>query len=71
MEERTKEWLALFAVVGMFLFVGLAVTLNIDDRLTGGNSAYWINIIGWCLVPIVGIVMYLWYRKEIKNPTKR
>ena len=69
MKERTKEWLALISIIGLFIFVGFAVMLNIDDRLTGSNSAYWINIIGWCLVPIMFVVGLVIYKKAI-NHTK-
>lgn len=64
MKERTKEWLALISVVGMFVFVGIAVQLNIHDSLTGSHYADIVNLIGWCLIPIIGIPS-LWYLRKI------
>ena len=68
MNEKIKERLGILIVMGMFLFVGMAVNANIHDTLTGSNYAHWFNVIGFCLVPIVGIVCYVAYKKMMKNP---
>jgi hypothetical protein len=70
MKQETKERLAGLLTIAMFLFVGLAVNANIHDKLMGTNYAYWLNIIGFCLVPIFAIGLYIWYRKETKNLVK-
>jgi len=66
MKEKNKESIGKILIICMFLFVGIAVNVNIHDILTGSNYAFWLNIIGFFLVPIVGFCMYIWYKKEIK-----
>lgn len=68
MKEKIQSIIGIIIVVSMFLFVGTAVMLNVQDELTGSNSAYWFNIIGFCLVPIFTIVGYICYKYIIKNP---
>lgn len=68
MKERTQSIIGIIIVVAMFLFVGTAVMVNIQDELTGSNYAYGFNVIGFCLVPIFAIVGCVCYRHITKNP---
>lgn len=65
MKDRTGKILGILGFVAMFLFVGIATNLNVLDTLDGGNRAYWFNIVGFCLVPILAVIVLWGYRKMV------
>lgn len=67
MNEKPKEIIGLLLMIVMFIFIGLAVCVNIQDELTDSNYAYWFNIVGFCLVPIAIIGSYICYKHMLKN----
>ena len=71
MKEETKGYLGIGISIGMFIFVGIAVQLNIYDAMTGNSTANIVNTIGWCLVPVACVICFIVYIKSIKNLTLR
>ena len=55
----------------MFIFVGIAIILNIQDEITGSHTSDFINLVGWCLVPIIGVITFYAYIKCIKHKTMK
>lgn len=67
MNKQVRHILFSAAVVSIFVFVGIAVNLNIYDGMMGTNYADVVNVIGWCLVPVFIIIGVFAYVKIIKT----
>lgn len=64
-KEEIQMWSACILVGGMFVFVILAIRLNLQDAFTGSHSADGVNFIGWCLVPIMFVVCLIIYKNIV------
>ena len=70
MKKEIKEFLGLIFSVILFIYIGFAVILNVTDELRGTDYAFWLNLIGFVIVPFIAFGITIQMYRSNKKLTK-